>query len=177
MVTATEPALIEDVIRPVRELLVVLIFLAATARVALRLRRASRLMRRTLRPVLGAATVRLAGFAGLVSLRRMAPESDFVAAWMWSLPLGVPLLAGAFLVGLVRRKLFVASAGQRLAARLADHPRPEHLRTALAETFDDPSLEIVYRVDDQARWPDARDVPTPAPRDGADRCLTEIPRR
>jgi signal transduction histidine kinase len=174
MLTATEPALIEDVIRPFRELLVVLIFVAATTRVALRLRRASRLMRRTLTPVLGAAAVRLASFAGLTTLRRVAPDSDFLAVWLWSLPLGVPLLAGAFLVGLVRWKLFVASAGQRLAARLADHPRPEDLRPALAETFDDPSLEIVYWIDDQAGWADARGVPASAPPDGATRCLTEI---
>ena len=59
MVTATEPALIEDLVRPLRELLVILLFVVVSARIALRIRGASHLMRRTLAPVLGAAIVRL----------------------------------------------------------------------------------------------------------------------
>ena len=78
MVTATEPALIEDVVRPLRELLVILIFALATVRIALRIRGATHLMRRTLSPVLGVAAVRLVSFAGLLGLRRVAPDSDFL---------------------------------------------------------------------------------------------------
>ena len=128
-----------------------LLLAVVTVRVALRIKGASQLMRRTLAPVLGAATIRLVCFAGLVGLRRAAPDSDFLEAWMWTLPLGVPLLAGAFLIGLARWRLFISNAMQRLATRLIAHPHPDDLRTALADAFDDPSLELVYWRDDAGR--------------------------
>ena len=40
--------------------------------------------------------------------------------------------------------LFIADAIQHLGGRLASHPGPEELQAALAETFDDPSLQIIY---------------------------------
>jgi signal transduction histidine kinase len=174
MITGTEPALVEDVMRPLRELLLILIFAAVTVRIALRFRAASQLMRRMLAPVLGVAAIRLVSFAGLLSLRRVAPESDLVSALIWLQALGIPLLAGAFLVGLARWRLFIAAAGQRLAARLADHPRPEDLRAALAEAFDDPELEIVYRRDGRDGWTDVHGRPVRPPQEGSGRCLSEI---
>ena len=174
MVTASEPALVEDFVRPLREILLILLFIAVTVRVAVRIRRASRLMRRTLTPVLGAAIFRVASYAGLLGLRRVAPDSDILAVAIWSLPLGVPLLAAAFLLGLARWRLFIASAMQRLATRLSTHPQPEDLRAALAEAFDDPSMEIVYWLDDTGAWADADGRPVRPPAEGSGRCLTEI---
>ena len=43
----------------------------------------------------------------------------------------------------------MASAMQRLASRLVGHPEPDDLRAALADAFDDPSLELVYWNDDR----------------------------
>ena len=60
----------------------------------------------------------------------------------------VPLMCVAFLVGLARWWVFIAHSTRRLAARLRSHPGPEDLRQALAEAFDDPSLEIVYWLED-----------------------------
>ena len=79
----------------------------------------------------------------------------------------MPLLAGAFLVGLARWRLFISNAMQRLATRLIAHPHPDDLRTALADAFDDPSLELVYRRDDPAGWVDARGWPVEAPAAGS----------
>ncbi len=124
--------------------------------------------------MLGAATIRLVCFAGLVGLRMAAPDSDFLEAWMWTLPLGVPLLAGAFMIGLARWRLFISNAMQRLATRLIAHPHPDDLRTALADAFEDPSLELVYWRDAPAGWVDARGWPVEAPAAGSARCLTEI---
>ena len=174
MVTGSEPGVIEDIVRPLREILVILLFAAATLRVAQRLRRASPLMRRTLTPVLGAAAIRLVSFAALLTLRRTAPDSEVITAWIWSLALCVPLLAGAFLVGLARWRLFIASGMGRLATRLAAHPRPEDLRIALAEAFDDPSLEIVYRRDEPGGWVTADGQAVRPPPVGSGRCLTEV---
>jgi signal transduction histidine kinase len=174
MVTASEPAAIEDFVRPLRELLVILLFAAVTLRVAQRLGGASPLMRRTLSPVLGAALIRLASFGGLMALRRAAPDSDVLSTWLWTLPLGIPLLAAGFLVGLARWRLFIGTAMGRLATRLAAHPRPEDLRAALADAFDDTSLDIVYWLDARSGWVDARGRPAPAALKGSGRCLTEI---
>ena len=49
-----------------------------------------------------------------------------------------PLLAIASLVGLARWRLF-AGAMQQLATRLHGHARPDEVREALADAFDDPS--------------------------------------
>ena len=174
MITSSEPALVEDLVRPLREVLLILLLIAVTARVAVRIRRASRLMRRMLSPVLFAAIFRLVCFAGLLGLRRTAPESDFLSVWMWTLPLGVPVLAAAFLVGLGRWRLFIAAAMQRLATQLSSHPQPEDLRTGLADAFCDPSLEIVYWVDATGAWTDAAGRPARLPGEGSGRCLTEI---
>jgi signal transduction histidine kinase len=174
MVTGSEPAVIEDLVRPLREILVILLFAAATLRVAQRLRAASPLMRRTLTPVLGAAGIRLVSFAGLLTVRRVAPDSEVITVWMWSLALCVPLMAGAFLVGLARWRLFIAAGMGRLATRLGGHPRPEDLRLALAEAFDDPTLEIVYPRDRSAGWVTAGGAAVRPPPAGSGRCLTEI---
>ena len=174
MVTASEPALVEDFVRPLREILLILLFIAVTVRVAMRVRGASHLMRRTLAPVLGAAVLRLVSYAALLSLRRIAPDSEVLDVAIWSLPLGVAVLAAAFLLGLARWRLFIASAMQRLATRLSSHPKPEDLRSALAEAFDDPSLEIIYWLDDLGVWADAVGRPVRPPPEGSGRCLTEI---
>ena len=63
---------------------------------------------------------------------------------------------------------------QRLATRLIAHPHPDDLRTALADAFDDPSLEIVYWRDAPAGWVDARGWPVEPPAADSGRCLTEI---
>ena len=53
--------------------------------------------------------------------------------------------------------MFVAGATRTLAVRLRGHPGPAELRVALAEAFDDPSLEISYRLEDG--WADAAGHP------------------
>ena len=52
MIVGTEPAFVEDVVRPLREILIVALFAAVTVRIAWRMRRASSLTRRALGPVL-----------------------------------------------------------------------------------------------------------------------------
>ena len=55
-----QPAFVADVIYPLREVLVIAIFVAVTLRLGARLRAATPVMRRTLEPVLVVAIVRLA---------------------------------------------------------------------------------------------------------------------
>jgi signal transduction histidine kinase len=148
MVTSSEPAVVEALVRPVRELILLVLFVAVAVRLAQRVRGASRLARHTAMPVLVVASLRCGVFGVAVVVRKLGPDSVVTAAWLWALALMVPLICAAFLLGLARWWLFMARATRELAVRLRGHPGPEELQGALAEAFDDPPLEIVYRRED-----------------------------
>jgi signal transduction histidine kinase len=94
---------------------------------------------------------------------------------VWLLALTVPLMAAAFLLGLARWWLFMVASTQRLAARLHGHPRPDEVRAALADAFDDPELEIVYWLEEgRGHWADADGHVLEPPAVGTTRCLTEV---
>jgi signal transduction histidine kinase len=156
MVLNEQPAFVDDVVRPLREALTVLIFAAATLRLAGRIRHASHLLRRTLTPVLAVAIFRLCALTIGIAARQLVSDSPVTEVLAWLIALALPALACGFLVGLVRWRLFMAAAMQRLATRLRGHPGPEDLRSALAEAFDDPTLDIVYRLEEpEGHWADA----------------------
>ena len=168
MISGSEPAVIEDLVRPLRELMTFALFGTVAVRLAQRLRAATRLTRRMVAPVLAVACFRCTAFSAALVGRRVAPGSVVVELSMWLLAVAVPLTAVAFLAGLVRSWVFMARSTQRLAARLHAHPTPEDLRLALAEAFDDPSLAIVYWLGNgEGHWGDADghrlDPPSPAP--------------
>ena len=168
MLLTSEPGLVEDVVRPLREIATFAVFAAVTFRLAQRIHLATRPLRRTLGPVLAVACFRCGAFCGLLVGRRLAPESQVVEVSMWLLAITVPLVAVAFLVGLARWWLFMAAATQRLAHRLRGHPSPEDLQRALADVFDDPDLVVVYRADD------GRGRPFERPSVASGRSLTEV---
>jgi signal transduction histidine kinase len=175
MLVATEPAWVEDFVRPLRELLTVGLFLGVTVRLAQRFRGATHLTQRTLAPVLGVACFRLAALALTISVRRIDPAAPLMDVAIWLIALAVPLMACAFLLGTWRWQLFMATAMHRLTTRLQAHPGPEDLRAALADAFDDPELEIVYWLDeDGGRWTDAAGLPVAPPSAAAERCVTEV---
>ena len=91
---------------------------------------------------------------------------------VWLVALTVPAMAVAFLIGLMRWWVYVGASLRRLAARLRSPLAPEELRSALADAFEDPSLEVVYRRAGGWVDGDGQTVATPAP--GSGRCLTEV---
>ena len=175
MVVDHQPAFVDGFVRPLREILIVALFAAVTARVAWRMHGASTLTRRALGPVLAVALFRLGVFALSQAGRRVDPDSPLVAIGTWALALTVPLLALAFLAGVWRWRLFMAAAMQRLATRLRAHPEPEELRAALADAFEDRSLDIAYWLEDgPGRWADAAGREVPPPVATAQRAVTEV---
>ena len=174
MVTGSEPTVIEDLVRPLRELLTIALFAAVAARLAQRLHSASGPMRRTIEPVLAVALVRFVAFAVLLGVRRIAPESDFVRIALWSLSLSIPLMAAAFLAGLMAWRLFIADAVEHLATRLSAHPQPDDVRAGLAGAFDDPRLDIAYWLGERREWVDGNGASVAVPRPGPGRWLTEV---
>jgi signal transduction histidine kinase len=170
----SEPPFVGSVVVPVREALTLLLFLAVTAVLIERVRRASSLMRGTLGPVLGVAIVQLVVLAVAIGARRASPDSPAVDALVWVVALAVPSLAAAFFLGLLGRRLHVAGSLQQLGLRVGRGLSRNELRSALSEALEDPSLELVSWQEDQRRWlgADGRAVEPPDP--ASFRCLTEL---
>ena len=171
----TTPAVVDDVIRPVREVLSVLIFLAVAGILARRTYRAGPLLRRMLAPVLAMAAFRGVALGAYDAARGSSPASATldVLGWIYVLTLG--LLALSFAVGMLWRGLYATTALQRLTLGLRPQPTPQALREALAEALEDPSLQIAYRLPDTRRgWVSETAARVEPPREREGRILTEV---
>jgi signal transduction histidine kinase len=174
MVVGHEPGGIASAVVPLRELVTVLLFLAVVARLIQRIAVASRVRRRTLTPVLGVAVAGVLILALGIVVRRLAPGSPLLSALRWVVALALPAMALAFLVGLVRWRLYVGASLSRFAASLGSRDGgPEGMRDAFAAAFEDPSLAIVYPVAED-RWAAADGRLVPAPSAYAGRAVTEL---
>ncbi len=154
---ADRPGLV-DAVTIVATTIIVLALLAIFAILGGRWRRASPGRKRTLRPVFAACAIALSLLLTAVVVDRVDSRSYSV---VWVLFLAafstVPL---SFLAGVLRSRLDRAAAARMLVSLDAG----VQLRDALAVALHDPSLEIVYRLDDRGRWVDAdgREVGEPA---------------
>ncbi len=174
MVLAHQPALITSLINPLRNVLVMLVFVLVAARLAWRIRAANTLVRRAITPVLAAATVRMLMYPAAVVSRGLAPKGATTHVLMWTLALLVPIIALAFLLGLARWQMFVTSAIQAVHARLRGITGPQHVRDALAEAFEDPGLQIGYWMRGRRCWVAADGGPVEVPAPGSGQYLTEV---
>src|SRR3954453_10123065 len=170
MAVTHEPSVIDQFVTPVRVLLAIALFVAIIARLAHRVRGATRLGRRTLTPLLAVAMAWASALGLFLGVRMAWPGSVLVEGVVWLIAFTVPAMAVAFLIGLVRWWAYVGASLRRLAARLRSPLAPEDLRSALAGAFEDPSLELVYRVADG--WVDGDGRTRAAPAPGSGRCLT-----
>lgn len=170
-----EPGLVDAVMRPVGVLLVLGVMTAVTLRLWSRVRAATPLTRRMLIPVIAVGAAR-AGVLGIAIVARQVDSTSRaleLAAWL--LALAVPALALAFLAGLLRWRLFAESALRRLADCLRSLPDAVTLRTAFAEAFDDPTVEIVFPArGSPGAWMDSQGRPVPLPGPGSGRCVSEV---
>jgi len=175
MAVSAQPAFVDSLLIPVREVVSVGLFAAVIVVLALRVRAATRLMRRALVPVLSVALARAAVFVLYLPIRRVSPDSVALDVLGWIYVLCLPGIAVAFLVGIVRARLLAGSALQGLALRLGEHPQRDELAKVLRDTMDDPTLELAYWVSGpDARWVDAGGRPIRPPNEGSGRLLTEV---
>ncbi len=173
MIVAHEPGVVASVVVPVRELLVVLLFLAVVARLVQRIASASRIRRRTLTPVLAVAAAGIGLTAFGLIVRRFAPGSPAVTVARWLAAFALPAMAVAFLVGLLRWRLYVGASLRRFAATVSAPARPGGLRDAFADAFDDPTLAMVYPVAED-RWAAGDGCQVDAPVASAGRSVTAL---
>lgn len=170
-----EPAFVDDVVRPIREGLVILVFVGVGLVLAARWWSATRLTRLMLGPVVVVAVARLAvyivGFVG----RRADADAALLGPVAWTIALLIPAMALAFLVGLVRWHVFSAGALQRLALLLHEHPDGARVQVALAATLGDPWLDLAFRRNDpEGGWVDADGTPVDLDAIGEGRSVTTI---
>jgi signal transduction histidine kinase len=165
--TSSQPALLDDVIRPLREALTVVVFVAVTVLVLRRAREAGPMLRRALVPVAAIAVYRTIAFAVYTSVRAVDPGAGVLEALGWLYIMSLPLVALSFGLGLVLRKTYAGVALQRLALELRATAGTAELRAAMATALEDPSLRILHRRDgDPGGWVDesgAAAVPEPGP--------------
>jgi signal transduction histidine kinase len=171
----SEPGFVDSTIRPLRDGLTAFFFLAVTARLAQRVAGATRLLRRTLSPVLVVAVLRFFVLFVMVIMRRIDAQAQALQALGWAVALGLPAMAAGFFVGLLRWRLFVANALQRLGLRIHAGADAETLRANLAEALDDPDLRLVYRTPAAAGgWADADGKHVELPEPGSGQLATKI---
>ncbi len=170
-----EPAFVAGAMIPVREVATVLLMFIVAAMMAGRLRSASHLARLTLAPGLVVAAIHVLALATYFGLRGADAAPDLLTAVGWVVYLGPPLIALAFAAGEVRRRQYVATALERLAVGLPSHATAASLRRGMAGSLEDPTLRIVYRLDDEpdGHWVDESGWPV-APPVAAGGALTSI---
>jgi signal transduction histidine kinase len=176
MLLSSEPAFLDAVVVPLRELLAVLLLLAVVVRLAYRIRHASRLMRRTLTPVLSIAILRTLVFAAGFGLRRGGAGDSVLAVVTGAVALGLPALCLGFLLGLLIWRIQTANALVNLSHGLRTRPDPERTRDLIAETLTDPTVELAYRrPTNGGAWVDGHGQPVALPPERTNRCVTLIP--
>jgi signal transduction histidine kinase len=174
LVTST-PALVDDLVRPLRETLTVLLFLGVAAILARRTARGGPLMRRMPVPGVAMATIRGAALGAYDAARGPEPLSAGVEALGWIYRFSLVLVAVSFALGMMWRGLYAATALQRLTVGLGPQTNPPALRTALADALEDPSLQIVYRLGaDADEWIDETGAAVDPPVEGRGRALTDV---
>jgi signal transduction histidine kinase len=167
--------LVEDIVQPAREILAVLAVLAVAVFLAQRMRRSGPLLRRAMSPVVVVAVVQVIVFAAYQWSRRAGsvPATVDLLGWVWLLSL--PAIALSFAAGLVNRRLYAASALQRLTLRLRAPATAGELRGRLADALEDPPLRVVYWLPgDPGRWVDESGWPTRAPEGEPGAAVTEL---
>jgi signal transduction histidine kinase len=175
MVTGSEPGFVADVVRPVREVLTVLVFLAVVVVLVRRLRAAGTLGHRVLWPVVLTAAARVVAIAVYEWARRGGRVSPAVETLGWIFALSLPLLALGFAAGLVSVRLYAATALERLTRRLRADVSPGQLTAEMAEALEDPALLIVYRpADAPGAWCDDAGRPAEPARARAGRAVSEV---
>jgi signal transduction histidine kinase len=165
--SGSEPAVLPDLIKPVRDFLAILTYIGVVGVLAARLRSAGHNQRRTLTPVLGAAVLRFVAAIVYVALRRGNVDGTGTEAAVFVALLSVPATALGFLLGLLQWRVYSGGALRRLTTGLVEARDPAELRGLLAESLEEPKVGLFYA--DPAEGSEAADSGRPRGSGGAAR--------
>ena len=173
-----EPGFVDSVVKPLREVLTSAFYISVLVLLSVRLRRASRSLRRTLVPVLGAAVLRFAATSIYVALRRAEVGADVLDVASVVALLTIPAAALGFLVGLLQWRIYSGSALANLTNGIAETNTPGELLALLDRSLAEPGMELYFAPPIEegragAHWHDSSGKDSPAPAQSSDICLTE----
>jgi signal transduction histidine kinase len=178
MVVDAEPAVMDRLVLPGRELLGVLLLGVVTWWLLARMRASSPRRRSAIAPVVAMSIVWLVTLVAYLVIRRFEPETDALKTLgrIWSLC--VPAIAAGFLVGLLRQRLVFGDVLHRLGLALSRPVDAHGLRAALTSALDDPALDVLLPGPAPGRWTDlnGRGVSIPEIVEGG-RAVTVVPDR
>ena len=167
-----EPAWVDTVLSPLRDGLTIVLMIAVIARLAWRVATSSKLLQRTLLPVLVVAIARSAVLAVAVGLRAAGTDTDITHALAETVLVGSAFVAAAFLLGLLSWRIYVAESLQQLATPVKRHVPTTELQDAIAQALGDPTAEIALPTGEGWIGTDGKPLVAPAPRSG--RTMTEV---
>jgi signal transduction histidine kinase len=144
LVGSSEASIVPDLIKPIRDILAIAIYIGVVAVLAARLRGAGHNQRRTLAPVLGAAVLRFVAAIVYVALRRADVTGNGIEAAVFVALLSVPVTALGFLLGLLQWRVYSGGALRRLTTGLVETRDPAELRGLLAESLEEPHVGLFY---------------------------------
>jgi signal transduction histidine kinase len=168
-----EPAVVDAVMQPLGVVAILLVMLGVIARLQQRMTAATPLAQRLYAPVASVAILRAGVLAVAICARWLAPSAPLLEIVAWALALALPLLALAFVVGLLRCRLFAGPALEHLAACMRTMPDAVMLRRAFAEAFEDPSVDLRFPAPlGSTGWVDARGRPASLPASDSGLCVS-----
>jgi signal transduction histidine kinase len=142
--SGSEPSVLPDLIKPVRDVLAMIVYLGAVFVLTTRLRAAGHNQRRTLAPVLGAAVLRFVAAIVYIALRRAGVDGTGTDIAVFVALLSVPATALGFLLGLLQWRVYSGGALRRLTTGLSETRDPADLRGLLAESLEEPRVGLFY---------------------------------
>jgi signal transduction histidine kinase len=176
----SEASIVPNLIKPVRDVLAIVIYLGAVYVLGTRLRSAGHNLRRTLMPVLSAAVLRFVAAIVYVTLRRVGADGEVLEVAVFVALLSVPATALGFLVGLVQWRSYSAGALARLTTGLGETRSPAELRGLVAAALEEPRVELFWSDPPGARddglpshWHDSSGAAVTAPVVPPQACLQE----
>jgi signal transduction histidine kinase len=169
------PALVADLVVPLREALAVGLFVGVVVAVTQRRRSAGPLLRRMLGAIVFVAVARAILLGAFFLIRRIAPGSSALDVLMWAYLFSLPAVGLACVAGRLNRRLFAADAMDRLARATRTSSSAAHVSRALARALEDPSLRILHSFpSDSGSWVDESGSPAALPQDGSEQHVTGV---
>jgi signal transduction histidine kinase len=146
LVLDSEPAVMADVVTPLRELISLLLLAAVSVSVVRRYRNSPKMQRHLTAPVVLMSVVFSVLLVTYLVVRRVDADGGAVEplGWVWSLT--IPGVAVAFLIGLVRARIAIAEVLAALSLALSQRLDGPGLRSTLARLLGNPTLE--FPIDD-----------------------------
>ena len=141
-----------------------------------RWRRASRPERRLYAPVWAAGVALMIAVIAQLAVQTSGSKGAALDVLFIVAVIPLALVPYLFVAAFVRTRMAQGGAVSELMTQLAEAPQPGALRDALADTLDDPSLELVYWLPEGLRYVDFRGRTYELPEDDPSRAIHLVAR-